>query len=692
MSCNLYTSYINKPSGEIMKKLDIYELVEKDKDYIEYINKNVFAPIKEIDISQAVKGLSHKKVKSTTPKKITYDMLVSNMMKQKDSDKYLCFTYRSTSAIIAQSLSDFGMKQASIEQMSALMNIAGYNPEELIECYRNSFHNIAFNLIRGSEAQVVLLAKVIYDTLQTGSNSRLLKISKYMEDNDLLVDHIENEESEYDIFIENHIRSNNRSFILDKAIELSQKLISEKLEVLNDILHEVNKISMEELKTNPDYLEMARKSIMDENEGRHGHGFLVEKSPETIEKIQIIEALENRYYEISDRTSTFINDEIKKNDEFIAEAMKNEYPDSVGVGAWTSLINGDDIWKYPIATYIWTDVAKQCNMQLYAVDYSLLEDEDDWDYQFTELNEGGSYVVKSNEFIKVPVMGSFAEDFEDKITTLPLHQVLANYAEHYIPSTIILRKSIMQMFRNAGLSERRARDLAVIAAFCQEIHTEENFWDISKSLECQFRYYCSDASESRAESITPVENNTSTTSSIETEEIPSDEIEARNKEIEELKKKLKEAEDTNKRYHHEIILQQRYIDDLNEKLKQKTSKEKAREEIPLVEEEPIDYPYETDMKITLYGGFDTFHKELQKLIPSIRIIEPGSKLSSVEPLRNADIVFVQPNKLNHSNYFAVRDATRNANVPFYHLKFAGAQRCADFIVRTIEEKFPSGKH
>ncbi|MCC8163918.1 MAG: hypothetical protein LIO86_12325 [Lachnospiraceae bacterium] len=95
--------------------------------------------------------------------------------------------------------------------------------------------------------------------------------------------------------------------------------------------------------------------------------------------------------------------------------------------------------------------------------------------------------------------------------------------------------------------------------------------------------------------------------------------------------------------------------------------------------------------MVLYGGFDVFHKEILKLLPDVRIVEASAHRMDTSPIRNADIVFLQINKTDHSGYYTVCDACKSSGVPYIHLNFASARRCAGVMVKEIEKIQDSSK-
>lgn len=97
-------------------------------------------------------------------------------------------------------------------------------------------------------------------------------------------------------------------------------------------------------------------------------------------------------------------------------------------------------------------------------------------------------------------------------------------------------------------------------------------------------------------------------------------------------------------------------------------------------------PYDGNMNIVLFGGFDSFQRRIKQLFPNIRVISPahGGPLN-LNPISNADVVFIQPNRCGHTSYYALRNAVDRYHVPYYHLRNAGHVPCAQFMRETIAQ-------
>ena len=97
------------------------------------------------------------------------------------------------------------------------------------------------------------------------------------------------------------------------------------------------------------------------------------------------------------------------------------------------------------------------------------------------------------------------------------------------------------------------------------------------------------------------------------------------------------------------------------------------------------FPYYTNKNIVLYGGFDCFLNEIKELLPDVKNIPNISYTIDPSPLRGADAIFVQLNHISHSAYYFLRDFTKRNKIPFYLLKNANAEICANIMVRQIEK-------
>ncbi|MCD8047448.1 MAG: hypothetical protein LUD80_02540 [Clostridiales bacterium] len=350
--------------------------------------------------------------------------------------------------------------------------------------------------------------------------------------------------------------------------------------------------------------------------------------------------------------------------------MANEYMPAVAESAFRALLTGDDeIFKLNIGRYIWQDFMAESALPIPVISFQELPDEDDWDYVCPDIN--GKLALRIYDDTDLVTIETESDDDLKKVT-LPLPSVLARYAYRAVSPTLYIRKSHVRRFREAGLSERKARDLAVVLATLAAV----------------------DGLETDAYRFEPEELYASTT---ETEAQSAKESPGQGTEPgdrAELERALKQAQKENQIGRHEISILCRE----NERLRQQLAAAKAGtkdetgdrdgQDDSGAQEEPVEYPYHTKLRIVLYGGFEVFHKELLKLLPDVRVVEYSAHIDTT-PIRNADIVFLQINKTAHSGYYTVCDACKSCGIPYIHLNYASARRCADVMVREIRKREPT---
>ncbi len=93
----------------------------------------------------------------------------------------------------------------------------------------------------------------------------------------------------------------------------------------------------------------------------------------------------------------------------------------------------------------------------------------------------------------------------------------------------------------------------------------------------------------------------------------------------------------------------------------------------------IQYPYRTDKRIVVFGGHDTWAKEMRPKFPDVRFIDRGM-VPNTDLIRRADVVWIQPNALSHAYYYKIIDEVRRSNVRVRYFSYASAVKCAEQIV------------
>lgn len=99
----------------------------------------------------------------------------------------------------------------------------------------------------------------------------------------------------------------------------------------------------------------------------------------------------------------------------------------------------------------------------------------------------------------------------------------------------------------------------------------------------------------------------------------------------------------------------------------------------------ITFPCRTTQRIVVFGGHDSWAREIKPKLPDVRFVDrtvqPNASL-----IRNADVVWIQPNALSHAAFYKVIDEVRKYNVPVRYFSYASAIKCAEQIVKLDQDR------
>lgn len=187
-------------------------------------------------------------------------------------------------------------------------------------------------------------------------------------------------------------------------------------------------------------------------------------------------------------------------------------------------------------------------------------------------------------------------------------------------------------------------------------------------------------------------DNAEDTSAMETESIDElkAKLQAQKKEIERLKRAAYEAErqtDTWKRKAQEQEAAQKSetqeLYDLRE-LVFNQQEGTFEDELTENEKDSIRFPYQTERRIVVFGGHDTWSKAIRPMLPDVRFVNRGSR-PNADMIRGADVVWIQANALAHKDFYAIINEVRKYHVPLRYFTYASAERCARQIVAHEQE-------
>ncbi len=420
------------------------------------------------------------------------------------------------------------------------------------------------------------------------------------------------------------------------------------------------------------------------------------EAPKDIQEL-LVQAVQNEQDLIDsyEEQTTKLDDAIDRLKEQSDELLSIlDFP-AIAAGALKAILKGDEVIFTQAGQTALTFFLEHSNIPVPRLGMMEMEDEGEWCQERPSMNGRlGLKVYNAEDQIRLDE----EEEKEDEdgerdtwslVDGMTIASVLARYSGHAVPDELYLRKSYLNLFRNAGYSERRSRDFAVIMAVLDSlVFMDTNFLTLEKQT----------LFPEAAEEAPPAPEPLVSAQASGTHDSGDDELleaqEREKKALEEARqarKDLRQAQKENQACRHEISELRRELEKLKgEKSSQRETREEASEEHDTGEspeksarEVTITFPYRTDKKIVVYGGFDVFHQELLKCLPDVRIMPPAAHLD-LTPVKTADMVFLQTNKTDHASYYAVRDSCKASGTPCFHLNYAGAKRCAEVIVRTIE--------
>ncbi len=346
--------------------------------------------------------------------------------------------------------------------------------------------------------------------------------------------------------------------------------------------------------------------------------------------------------------------------------IQHSFNYAIAEGFLNAFLNGEEeIHRLDLFTCLILEFIYLTHLPIHVVPFEPMEDEEEWDSLCQETNgKLGLKIYDSKDLMPVQLM----REGSSSSIRLSLPTVLAQYAHVPVYHQLYIRKSHIKLFKDGGFSDRRARDFAIVLA------TIENMTILDSAA---YRFSPEDPFEH-------LEDNTATPIETAAPVLQKDQLQLA---LEEANRQIKQAQKESQLCRHENAQLQRENERLKKRLAELTTSITPQEQMPAsttAAKPEITFPYHTKKKVIVYGGFEVFHKELQKLLPEVRIVEHTAHID-VAPIRGADLVCMQINKTSHSGYWTVRDTCKASGVPYVHLNYASARRCAEVIVEELEK-------
>lgn len=153
-----------------------------------------------------------------------------------------------------------------------------------------------------------------------------------------------------------------------------------------------------------------------------------------------------------------------------------------------------------------------------------------------------------------------------------------------------------------------------------------------------------------------------------------------------LRASLHEAEKSSRDAKKELLsarsdaeLERRELADLRELIFNLDNEEEEAEIAEAADETGL--PYEVRKETAVFGGHDSWLKAIRPMLTgNIRFID-RDLIFDVSLIRNADVIWIQPNAISHSQYYRIVDAARMHRKPVRYFGYASAAKCAGQLMK-----------
>lgn len=106
--------------------------------------------------------------------------------------------------------------------------------------------------------------------------------------------------------------------------------------------------------------------------------------------------------------------------------------------------------------------------------------------------------------------------------------------------------------------------------------------------------------------------------------------------------------------------------------------EEAEDEIE--EEESIELPYEVRKNTVIFGGHPSWVRAIKPMLKgNVRFVDKDMLAFDVSVVRNADIVWIQPNAISHPMFYKISDAAKTNKTEMRYFTNASAEKCAQQV-------------
>ena len=162
-------------------------------------------------------------------------------------------------------------------------------------------------------------------------------------------------------------------------------------------------------------------------------------------------------------------------------------------------------------------------------------------------------------------------------------------------------------------------------------------------------------------------------------------------EIKQLKKSsydanraLQETQNDMLSLQQKISVEHRELSELREMLFEQSKKSDSDELEDEINEE--EFPYNVNRTTVVFGGHETWSKAIRPMFTGdIRFVDREMQPDS-DLIRNAEVIWIQPNSLSHSMYYKIIRLVRVHKIPLHYFRYASQKKCAMQLIAADKDK------
>lgn len=276
----------------------------------------------------------------------------------------------------------------------------------------------------------------------------------------------------------------------------------------------------------------------------------------------------------------------------------------------------------------------------------------------------------SHAYVPVPASFDLPVADLDKGTRLSDAQLFFLATGYALPLNVSPSRSLACWFMTQGMEEGRARELSTAAMMLFSHELALNEYDLPAEQEE------GDGTERKAPEETAPEAERPT-------EGKDQQVERLTRQNKELRSALHDAEVQIRKLRKDIMTQESRAAQDGRELAQlrnalyllRSGEADDKDETP---DPRIELPARMERRVLIFGGHESWLKEIRTLLPGARFFERES-LPDRNAIRGGDVLWLQTNAMPHQMFFRVLDVARKYDIPVRYFAYASARKCAEQV-------------